>query len=226
MPPWSKANYEQGILLILAGVTWTQTFVKTSPYGHLMPSLSSFFTQPIEFFNDFISVIRLHQDYITEQTEFKRAANILDAQKRRIYRRAHGMEDLDRDEDQGVDVRGIVPWDDGLTKREREAGGIGANRIKMIQAVKYGEKDKMEAERIYMERQAKAEMANIKDEIFIRKREAELGLTREKDPAMAAYKIGKEEAKIAESQAGASPPVVNEEQEQPSRRRKIWFGLW
>ena len=191
-----------------------------------MPSLSSFFTQPIEFFKDAFSVIRLHQDYITEQTEFKRAANILDAQKRRIYRRAHGMEDLDRDEDQGVDVRGIVPWDDGLTKREREAGGIGANRIKMIQAVKYGEQDKMEAQRIHLERQASAEMASVKDEVFIRRREAELGLTREEDPALAAYKIGKEEAKIAQSETAATTPVAAEEPQQPSRRKKLWFGIW
>lgn len=33
------------------------------------------------------------------------------------------MEDLDLEDDQGVDVRGIVPWDDGLTNPERERGG-------------------------------------------------------------------------------------------------------
>lgn len=32
------------------------------------------------------------------------------------------MEDMNAEYDQGVDVRGIAPWDDGLTKREREAG--------------------------------------------------------------------------------------------------------
>ena len=31
-----------------------------------------------------------------------------------------GMEDLDADEVSGVDVRGLVDWDDGLTKKERE----------------------------------------------------------------------------------------------------------
>ena len=33
------------------------------------------------------------------------------------------MEDLDAEDDQGIDVRGIVPWDDGLTNKERERGG-------------------------------------------------------------------------------------------------------
>ena len=31
------------------------------------------------------------------------------------------MEDLEAEEGQGVDVRGLVEWDDGLTRGEREA---------------------------------------------------------------------------------------------------------
>jgi hypothetical protein len=199
-----------------------------------MPSLSSFWTNPIGFFKDATSVFRLHQDYNTEKVEFERARNILDAQKRRIYRRAHGMEDLNRDEDQGVDVRGIVPWDDGLTKREREAGGISANRIKMIQAVKFDERDKLNLERIMMERESRAEIANMKDVEFIRRREAELGLTRQEDPAMAAYEVGKAAEEIAEEKMGAPTVAVSEVEQQqqqqrqppPQRRRKLWFGIW
>ena len=33
------------------------------------------------------------------------------------------MEDLTKEEDEGVDVRGLVEWDDGLTERERREGG-------------------------------------------------------------------------------------------------------
>jgi len=33
------------------------------------------------------------------------------------------MEDLNAEEDQGIDVRGLVPWDDGLTNKERGRGG-------------------------------------------------------------------------------------------------------
>ena len=50
-----------------------------------------------------------------------RAEKLLDTQKRRLYRRAHGLENLDVEEGQGVDVRGLVDWDDGLTNPEREA---------------------------------------------------------------------------------------------------------
>lgn len=73
--------------------------------------------------SDWISVIKLHTAYRSELVQQKRNAEMLDTQKRRIYRRAHGMEDLDRAEDQGIDVRGVVPWDDGLTNVERKNGG-------------------------------------------------------------------------------------------------------
>lgn len=33
------------------------------------------------------------------------------------------MENLDAEEEQGIDVRGLVAWDDGLTNKERAQGG-------------------------------------------------------------------------------------------------------
>lgn len=204
-----------------------QTFIKTSPFGHLLPSLSAIFYHPLSFIQDALSVLRLHQDYITEKVEYERARNILDAQKRRIYRRAHGMEDLDRDEDQGVDVRGIVPWDDGLTKREREAGGIGANRIKMISAVKFDERDKTAADKARDKRFAQQAMADIQDDVFIQRREAELGLPREDDPAVSAYTEARDEAKLAEREMGVAGSIAGEQSPaEPQRRRKLWFGIW
>ncbi len=107
----------------------TQTFVKTSPYAHLLPPLSSFALHPITSIRDALSVVRLHIDYTTQQTNESRQQKILDAQKRRLYRRAHGLEDLDAAEEQGIDVRGLVPWDDGLTNRERAQGGRRDERL-------------------------------------------------------------------------------------------------
>lgn len=63
----------------------------------------------------------MHQQYTTEQAAESRAKGIADAQKRRLYRRAHGMEDVDKEGvGQGIDVRGLVSWDDGMTRGERE----------------------------------------------------------------------------------------------------------
>ncbi|ETI19630.1 hypothetical protein G647_09464 [Cladophialophora carrionii CBS 160.54] len=125
-----------GTLTILACITMTQSFVRTSPYAHLLPSLSSFPLHPIEYISETLSVLRLHIEYETQRTNESRQQKILDAQKRRLYRRAHGLEDLNADEDQGIDVRGLVPWDDGLTNKERTQGGreivlTGADMIKL-----------------------------------------------------------------------------------------------
>jgi hypothetical protein len=73
--------------------------------------------------SEWLSTIRLHVEYNSQKTAEKRREGILDAQKRRLYRRAHGMEDLDAEGEQGIDVRGLVPWDDGLTNKERKEGG-------------------------------------------------------------------------------------------------------
>lgn len=47
------------------------------------------------------------------------------------------MEDLDAEGEQGVDVRGLVPWDDGLTNKERREGGRRDYRTE--QQVRMGE---------------------------------------------------------------------------------------
>ncbi|KIW58539.1 hypothetical protein PV05_03049 [Exophiala xenobiotica] len=120
---WIHIWITMGTLTLLAVITLTQTFLKTSPYAHLLPPVSSLPFHPISYVRESLSVIKLHIDYTTAQANESRQQKILDAQKRRLYRRAHGMEDLNAAEEQGIDVRGLVPWDDGLTNAERERGG-------------------------------------------------------------------------------------------------------
>ena len=113
----------QGTLTLLAIITLTQSFLLTSPFAHLIPPISSLPLHPITYVSEWASTVRLHVDYNSQKTSEARRDGILDAQKRRLFRRAHGMEDLDAEEEQGIDVRGLVEWDDGLTNREREEGG-------------------------------------------------------------------------------------------------------
>ncbi|KAK5207112.1 hypothetical protein LTR47_008725 [Exophiala xenobiotica] len=120
---WIHIWITMGTLTLLAVITLSQTFLKTSPYAHLIPPISSLPFHPITYIRESLSVIKLHIDYTTAQANESRQQKILDAQKRRLYRRAHGMEDLNAAEEQGIDVRGLVPWDDGLTNAERERGG-------------------------------------------------------------------------------------------------------
>ncbi|KAK5062793.1 hypothetical protein LTR84_004868 [Exophiala bonariae] len=119
-----------GTLVILASISLTVTFMKTSPFAHLIPPISSLVFHPITYIREGLSVLRLHVEYTSQQTEASRQKKILDAQKRRLYRRAHGMEDLNAEEEEGIDVRGLVPWDDGLTNNERASGGRDASLIR------------------------------------------------------------------------------------------------
>jgi hypothetical protein len=186
----------QGTLTVLAVITLTQTFVKTSPYAHLLPPLSSFPLHPITFVSDTLSVVRLHIDYTTQRTNESRQQKILDAQKRRLYRRAHGMEDLDAAEEQGIDVRGLVSWDDGLTNRERAAGGRRDERLTGADVLAMGGQvgdDVSEfARRLKAEREAKEDAAAT---------ETEAG--RPQEPAV--------------------PPPA---EQPPKRKRKLWLGIW
>jgi hypothetical protein len=113
----------QGTLSLLATISLSQTFLHTSPFAHLVPPIRSLPFHPLSYISEWASVIKMHTAYRSEIVQKKRDAEMLDTQKRRIYRRAHGMEDLERAEDQGIDVRGLVPWDDGLTNVERRNGG-------------------------------------------------------------------------------------------------------
>lgn len=111
----------QGTLVTLAITSLLMNFKHTSPYGDLIPPLSIFPFHPIQYVSEWISTYRLHVDYTSAEAARARAEKLADVQKRRLYRRAHGLEDLDVEEGQGVDIRGLVDWDDGLTNPEREA---------------------------------------------------------------------------------------------------------
>jgi hypothetical protein len=106
---------------VLSLITLTHSFLHTSPFANLTPGISTLPTAPFAFFRDWISAVRMHQQYHTLQTAASRERLISDAKKRRLYRRAHGMEDLDKEGDgDGIDITGLVGWDDGLTKGERQ----------------------------------------------------------------------------------------------------------
>lgn len=114
------------------------------------------------------------------------------------------MEDLEADEVSGPDVRGLVEWDDGLTKPERERGGqykpevIGANMMEMGQ--RPGEEFNALFER---KRGEQAELAERR----IRERAAK-----------------KEEAERAEEERLVRIGAKRGDEE--PRRRKVWFGIW
>lgn len=125
---WIHIWITMGTLTFLAIITLSQDFIHTSPFAHLLPPFSQFPFHPFSTISECISIYKMHVNYRSERVAESRRQKILDAQKQRLYRRAHGMEDLNAEEESGIDVRGLVPWDDGLTKKERAAGGRSEHR--------------------------------------------------------------------------------------------------
>jgi hypothetical protein len=200
----------QGTLSLLAIITLTQSFLLTSPFAHLIPPISSLPLHPINYVSEWLSTIRLHVDYNSQKTAESRREGVLDAQKRRLFRRAHGMEDLDSEEEQGIDVRGLVEWDDGLTNKERREGGRRQRRTG---------KDVLE------------EGGSVGDPI-------DSGSPKARDVSLAKQNdgLGTGNAVIERMKRAPEGPAEQEyaelketfdEEPQPKRRKvKRWFGIW
>ncbi|EXJ54168.1 hypothetical protein A1O7_09505 [Cladophialophora yegresii CBS 114405] len=214
-----------GTLTILACITMTQSFVRTSPYAHLLPSISSFPLHPIEYIRETLSVLRLHIEYETQRTNESRQQKILDAQKRRLYRRAHGLEDLNADEDQGIDVRGLVPWDDGLTNKERSQGGreivlTGADMMKL--GMQPGEHQIEFMKRLEAQGDG-SRLRMVKEKgVDAVLREEQEATRRERAANGTATRLAAEGESGQEQQHESQPQAGQPEK----RRRKLWLGIW
>ena len=164
-------------------------------------------------------MLNLHIDYTTQQTNDSRQRKILDAQKRRLYRRAHGLEDLNAEEDQGIDVRGLVPWDDGLTNKERAQGGrdivlTGADMMKLgmlpgEDQFEFTKRLEGQGERLRMVKEKGVDAVVMED-----KRRASADMS-----AMEASVCLDGDEGLQQSQTQPLP-------QQDRRKRKLWFGIW
>lgn len=193
----------------------------------------------------------MHKEYSDYKGNVIMARNALDVQYRRLYRRAHGMEDLNAFESQGVDVRGLVPWDDGLTNRERAAGGIGANRISMASMMITTDDNKAEYDASNAKYEAWRNKAEEEWHMFVRRKGAELGIPPEEDPALKAL----DTKKLFDEHIGPAIPLkieirqslslreeqrrwdgtvqreldeaaLKEMQAKEEKKKKKWLGIW
>jgi hypothetical protein len=210
----------QGTLTILATITATQSFIRTSPFSHLLPPLSSLPLHPITYLRETLSVLRMHIDYETQRTHDLRMKAVLDAQKRRLYRRAHGMEDLNAPEEQGVDVRGLVEWDDGLTNKEREEGGREAvltagDMVRL--GMREGEDMLGFTKRLEEDGERMGRIRRFGVDKVVREEEEEARRRKGVD-GEGLGELGRE---------GAAEMVQQgEQQPQERRKRKLWLGIW
>lgn len=98
----------QGTLTTLATFTFTTNFKATSPFAHLLPSWSDLLTHPIDTISQAMHVYRMHVQHESMRVREQRHRRVEDAEKRRQYRIAHGLEE-------------------GPEKKEGEAAAEGAD---------------------------------------------------------------------------------------------------
>lgn len=159
----------------------------------------------------------MHIEYNTARAAESRRQNILDAQKRRLYRRAHGMEDMTADEVSGVDVRGLVEWDDGLTNKERERGGVYSpgllgREVVDMGGLKPGEENVTQVMERRRKEQAEMKVKREQERIAKMEEEERENIERLRRIGARGYRPGEE----------FGVPLAEGEQ----RRRKVWLGIW
>ncbi len=70
-------------------------FYRTSPFTELLPRANTFLSNPIAFVSQYLEVYKLHTAHVSAETAERRRKKLEDVEKRRAYRKAHGLE-IDR----------------------------------------------------------------------------------------------------------------------------------
>ncbi|KAJ5549927.1 hypothetical protein N7535_002129 [Penicillium sp. DV-2018c] len=94
---WIHIWIAMGVLISCAGFTFTTNFKATSPFAHLLPSWSELLTSPIATISQAFSVWRMHVQHNSMRVREQRHRRIEDAEKRKQYRIAHGLEEPEKD---------------------------------------------------------------------------------------------------------------------------------
>ncbi|KAJ5129393.1 uncharacterized protein N7515_005432 [Penicillium bovifimosum] len=108
---WIHIWIAMSVLISCAGFTFTTNFKATSPFAHLLPSWSELLTSPIGTISRAFSVWRMHVEHNSMRVREQRHRRIEDAEKRKQYRIAHGLEEepaKDAKDDAEVDVQSPV----------------------------------------------------------------------------------------------------------------------
>ena len=82
----------QSVLFSLAAFTFTTNFKQTSPVAHLLPSWSGLLTSPFSTVGQVVTVMKMHSEHVTLESSERRKRGLADVDKRKEYRKAHGLE--------------------------------------------------------------------------------------------------------------------------------------
>lgn len=79
-------------MVILGVTTITLDFVYKSPFRHMLPPASQFWSSPVAFVQRYIDVIQLHERDRAVKVVESREMRTNDAAKRRRYQAVHGLD--------------------------------------------------------------------------------------------------------------------------------------
>ncbi|KAJ5317086.1 hypothetical protein N7508_001594 [Penicillium antarcticum] len=99
---WIHIWIAMSILTTLATFTFTTNFKATSPFAHLLPSWSELLTSPFSTIGRAFSVWRMHVQHESMRVREQRHRRVEDAEKRKAYRVAHGLEEEEVKKDEEV----------------------------------------------------------------------------------------------------------------------------
>ncbi|KAH7366826.1 hypothetical protein B0T11DRAFT_47784 [Plectosphaerella cucumerina] len=81
-----------GTLLVLAITTFILNFTHTSPFAHLLPPASEFWSSPVNFIRTWMRVLALHERDRNERAIADHTALTNDVVKRAYFRKVHGLD--------------------------------------------------------------------------------------------------------------------------------------
>ncbi|KAL5336453.1 hypothetical protein BJX70DRAFT_282179 [Aspergillus crustosus] len=90
---WIHIWIAMGVLTTLATFTFSTNFKANSPFAHLLPAWSGLLSHPIDTISQALAVFRMHVQHSSVETRERRMRRVEDAEKRRQFRVAHGLEE-------------------------------------------------------------------------------------------------------------------------------------
>lgn len=114
------------MLTSLATFTFTTNFKRTSPFAHLLPPWSALLSHPIDTISQAVSVYKMHVQHESMLARERRQRRIEDAEKRRRYRIAHGLEEPGENAADGQSPAQAQAQSAGADAAEGEGAGSGA----------------------------------------------------------------------------------------------------
>ncbi|OJJ47193.1 hypothetical protein ASPZODRAFT_15873 [Penicilliopsis zonata CBS 506.65] len=92
---WIHIWIAMGVLTSLATFTFTTNFKRSSPFAHLLPPWSGLLSHPIDTISQAVSVFKMDVQHNSVLVREQRHKRVEDAEKRRQFRVAHGLEEGD-----------------------------------------------------------------------------------------------------------------------------------